>query len=300
MKRVSVLLAVHNGAPFVASAIQSVIEQTYPHWELIVVSNGSTDDTVRIAECSSALDPRVSVVAVPHKGKNAAYNVAYKRSTGDFICFFAADDKLPENSLTERLNALQGKAASAYSTCCLKTFSANPRYDGIVFPRNANRANYSGGSLFFSRWLAGQLFPLPETQPNEDTWTALHLRAFGAGHHIPKPLYLYRLHEDNSYGYTMTFERKREEYLQRMHAYSLFYDKHRGERSRFITHEVIPFLKGLAAAKERNVLGILRVRGLELGSKLLLVFYCSKVLYKLRHRFFKGLSAGIWSGRRGE
>jgi len=298
-QRVSVLLAVHNGAQFIVEAIQSVVDQTYRHWELIIVSNGSTDDTVAICEERRTADARIRVVAVPERGKNAAYNVAYGRATGDYVCFFAADDLLPRESLEERLHALQGKPANGYATCCLKTVSADRKYDGIVLPRNVSRINYSGGSVFFSRELAQRVFPLPETQPNEDTWTALHLRAFGEAHHVAKPLYLYRIHENNSYGYGMTFERKRQEYLQRMHAYHLFHDRHRRSGLAFTERHVVPFLHGLERAKARDVLGIVLVRGLDLGSKLLLIFYCSKVLYSLRHRFFKGLSGGLWVGRIG-
>ena len=298
MRQVSILLAVHNGAPFIGDAIQSAIDQTYDNWELIIVSNGSTDETVRICRERGVADARIRVFALPEKGKNAAYNVAYSHATGAYVCFFAADDRLPRESLAERLAVLEGAPANCYSTCRLKTFSADPKYDGILFPRSLTRPNYSGGSLLFSRTLAERVFPLPEAQPNEDTWTALHLRAFGHRRHVAKPLYLYRIHENNSYGYTVDFEHKRREYLNRMRAYQLFYDKYKNEGLSFVDNDVVPFIKGLASARDRNVLRILLVRGLDIGSKLLLIFYCSRLLYGLRHRFFKGFSGGLWSGRR--
>src|SRR6266566_1466881 len=133
MQRISILLAVHNGAPFISQAIQSLVDQTYPHWELIVVSNGSTDATVEICRRSSGADSRIRPFTLPEKGKNNAYNFAYQQATGEYLCFFAADDVLPTESVVERLQALEGKPANWYSTCCLRTFSADPKYDGIVF-----------------------------------------------------------------------------------------------------------------------------------------------------------------------
>lgn len=289
---ISILLAVHNGARDLREAIESVIAQTYRDWELLVISNGSTDDTVRIAEELAAADARIRVFVLPDKGKNRAYNHGFSQSRGEYLCFFAADDVLVPTSLERRLAAVQGRGARAFSTCCLQTFSENPTYHGVVFPKRITLPNYSGGSIFFSRDLAAMLFPIPVSQPNEDTWTSLHLRAFGENVHVPEPLYLYRIHEGNSYGYGTPFDAKREQYLRRMHAYQLFFDKYRAANVPFVDDEVRPFLQGLAAARQRDVVGVLRARGLRLGTKLVLIMYCSEMLYHLRHTFFRTLSGG--------
>src|SRR4051812_5853025 len=149
--RVTVLLAVNNGERFIAEAIKSVIDQSYRNLELIVVSNGSTDATVAICRAFEQADPRLRVFELPQRNKNAAYNFAFSKSSGDFVCFFAADDKLTPDSIAERVGMLIGEEAAAYSTCCLQTFADDPKYDGIVFPRNRARPNHSGGSVMFSR-----------------------------------------------------------------------------------------------------------------------------------------------------
>lgn len=291
--RISVLLAVHNGAAFIGDAIQSVIDQTHPAWELIVVSNGSTDETVRLCEEMASRDPRISVLAVHRKNKNAAYNLAFARATGDYLCFFAADDRLPADSLESRIGVLAGAPDNAFSTCCLRTFSDTAKYHGLVFPKNRTRPNLSGGSVMFSRVLAEKVFPLPEEQPNEDTWTSLHLRAFGENRHVPRPLYDYRIHGGNSYGYGMPFSEKRSQYLRRMHAYRLFYDKYKQSGLSFVDTEVVPFLQGLQAAVEGKITGIMRVRDLKFGSKLILALYSSPLMYKIRNAYFRALSGGI-------
>jgi len=292
-EKISVLLAVHNGRPFIVEAIESLIAQTYENWELVIVSNGSTDATVSLCEELARSEPRVRVFAIAERNKNAAYNFAYNKSTGGYVCFFAADDILPPDSLSERIGVLAGAGPESFSTCCLKTVSADPKYHGVVFPKNISSPNYSGGSLFFSREAADRIFPLPEGQPNEDTWASLHLRAFGTNRHIRKPLYLYRIHDRNSYGYGLDFNEKRSRYLHRMNAYKLFHDKYGTQRLRFIEREVVPFLNGLRAANDKSVLRILFAPGLSASSKFVLIFYCSKSLYNIRHAFFRVLSGGM-------
>lgn len=293
LPKISILMAVHNGGRFLREAIASIASQQYGNWELIAVSNGSTDETVEICEEFSAHDNRIRTFRVPEKNKNRAYNLAYERSVGDYICFFAADDVLPPGSLSQRIAILRGEEANAFSTCCLQTMSGDPKYDGLIFPKNVEKANYSGGSMLFPRVLAERIFPLPEAQPNEDTWTSLHLRAWGENRHVPKPLYLYRIHGGNSYGYGMSYSDKRTQYLRRMHAYQLFYDKYSHMRLSFVCSEVAPFLEGLGAAIEGNLRRILLVKGLNVGNKMVLVLYSSPTLYRVRNAFFRALSRGL-------
>lgn len=293
MKTVSILLAVHNGGRFIAEAIRSVQGQTYESWELVIVDNGSTDDTVAICAAMSAEDARIRCYSIAVKNKNAAYNEAFRKSRGAYVCYFAADDMLPRDSLAERVSVLKDLGDDAFSTCCLQTVSADAKYDGVVFPRDRGRPNYAGGSMLFPRTLADRVFPLPEGQPNEDTWTLLHLQAFGVTHHVPKPLYLYRIHANNSYGYGLSFEQKRGKYLERMRAYALFREKFAGHSFPLLEKHVGPFLRGLEAATKQNVFGVLAVRGLDMGSKMVLIFYCSRTLYNIRHTYFKALSGGV-------
>ncbi|MDR7468461.1 MAG: glycosyltransferase family 2 protein [Armatimonadota bacterium] len=62
---VSVVTPVHNGAPFLHQCVESVIRQTYPHWEYVIVNNASTDDSATIAERYAAQDGRIRVVHTP-------------------------------------------------------------------------------------------------------------------------------------------------------------------------------------------------------------------------------------------
>jgi glycosyltransferase involved in cell wall biosynthesis len=89
---VSVLIANYNYAHFIGQAIESVLSQTYSHVEVVVCDDGSTDDSVNVISRYAARDARVRWVHRPNGGMAAAWNTAYKMSSGDIVCTLDADD----------------------------------------------------------------------------------------------------------------------------------------------------------------------------------------------------------------
>jgi len=291
-RKVSILLAVYNGGPWLDEAIRSVIGQSWSDWELVVVDNGSTDDSFGIASRYAAQDPRVRAFRLDQKGKNLAYNYAYEQSDGAYVTYFAADDVLPLDSLEKRLGLILDKGPNVYSTCAMRTQSDEPKFDGLVMPRDVTRPNFSGGVLLFSRDLAELVFPLPTDLPNEDTWTQLHLRAFGQHNHYPAALYSYRIHGSNSFGYHVSYSAKKEAFLRRMRAYELFHEKYGGSASgnAFVVAHVGRFVQGLAALRAGRVASVLLSPQFPLTMKLLFAYYSSPLLYRLRAAMFRVLS----------
>jgi len=92
---VSVLMPVYNAAPFLREAIDSILTQTFADFELIIVDDGSTDESRSIAR--SYLDPRVRVLAEPHRGLVSTRNAALQAARGEYIACMDADDvSIPE------------------------------------------------------------------------------------------------------------------------------------------------------------------------------------------------------------
>jgi glycosyltransferase EpsE len=88
--RVSVVMTVHNGLPFVEAAVDSVLGQDFEGFELVVVDDGSTDGT---AEALAArTDPRLRLVRRPHRGRAAALNHALGLARGRYVANLDADD----------------------------------------------------------------------------------------------------------------------------------------------------------------------------------------------------------------
>lgn len=85
----SCVIPVHDGVRWVAAAIRSVLAQTAPPQEIIVVDDGSTDGAAREIE---AFGPQVIALRQDHEGVAAARNHGVSRATGDLLCFLDADD----------------------------------------------------------------------------------------------------------------------------------------------------------------------------------------------------------------
>lgn len=97
---VSVVIPAYNAGKWLGDAVGSVLAQTYPEWELIIVNDGSTDGTGDLAR--SFGDPRILVVDQANQGVSAARNTGIRQSKGEFLCFMDADDAmLPENLATK-------------------------------------------------------------------------------------------------------------------------------------------------------------------------------------------------------
>jgi len=86
---VSVIVVTWNYGRFIRSALESLFDQTYQHFEVIVVDDGSTDDTATILR--PYLD-RITYLRTEHRGHTAARNEGIEASRGRYLCFFDADD----------------------------------------------------------------------------------------------------------------------------------------------------------------------------------------------------------------
>jgi glycosyltransferase involved in cell wall biosynthesis len=101
--RVTVMIGVYNGARYLGEAVDSVLAQTRPPCELIVVDDGSTDDSGTIAD---AYGPPVRCIRQERGGMAASRNRAVREATGDFFAFLDADDRFPPDKLERQLAAL--------------------------------------------------------------------------------------------------------------------------------------------------------------------------------------------------
>lgn len=96
LPRLTVLIAAHNEAEVLPAKLRNVLEQGYPadRLEVVVASDGSTDDTVAVARAWAADDARVRVYDGPPAGKTATQNAALELATGDVVLFNNADTML--------------------------------------------------------------------------------------------------------------------------------------------------------------------------------------------------------------
>lgn len=107
--RVSVLIPTFNYGRFLRECLGSVFSQTVTNFEIIVVDDGSTDETSGILR--SVSDPRVRVFKIPHGGIANARNQALQEASGEFIAFLDADDRWRPDKLEKQLSILLSEPA---------------------------------------------------------------------------------------------------------------------------------------------------------------------------------------------
>jgi glycosyltransferase involved in cell wall biosynthesis len=90
--KVSVVMCVHNGAETVAEAIESILNQTFPHLEFIILDDGSTDETLKIVESYRERDERIVLLSQPNAGLTRSLNIAISLARGVYVARQDADD----------------------------------------------------------------------------------------------------------------------------------------------------------------------------------------------------------------
>lgn len=104
---VSVIITVYNGEEHVEQAINSVLQQSLPEFELVIVDDGSDDQTPQILANTQAGDSRVRVITMPRIGRAKALNLGWKESTGTYIAILDADDLAEPDRLEKQVAFLK-------------------------------------------------------------------------------------------------------------------------------------------------------------------------------------------------
>ncbi|GAB4383888.1 MAG: hypothetical protein Kow00121_46530 [Elainellaceae cyanobacterium] len=90
--KVTVILPAYNAGQYIEETIDSVLQQSYRNFELLVINDGSTDDTVALVEPYTQRDPRVQLISQPNQGVSAARNHGICQASGELVAFLDADD----------------------------------------------------------------------------------------------------------------------------------------------------------------------------------------------------------------
>ena len=100
--KISVIIPVHNAEKYIDKAVQSVMEQNYTNWELLLIENGSEDASLDICKKNAEKDSRIQVLKEKNKGAGSARNTGLCSAEGEYIVFIDADDYLPDKSVFQR------------------------------------------------------------------------------------------------------------------------------------------------------------------------------------------------------
>jgi glycosyltransferase involved in cell wall biosynthesis len=119
--RVSIIILCHNYGRYLAEAIESALQQTYRNVDVLVMDDGSTDDTLAVA---SRYADRIRVISQPNMGLERTCNRAVAEASGDLFCFLSADDALAPAYVEALVRALERAPDASYAYCRPLLFGA--------------------------------------------------------------------------------------------------------------------------------------------------------------------------------
>jgi glycosyltransferase involved in cell wall biosynthesis len=135
MARVSIILPVYNGATTIARALESVFAQTFTDYEVVVVNDGSTDETASVL---AAYGDRIHVVTQPNRGLSGARNAGVRASSGEIIGFIDDDDLWMPEKLARCVTILD------QDPNCALAYTGAVRVDLTGTPMPTQSANTDG------------------------------------------------------------------------------------------------------------------------------------------------------------
>lgn len=202
---ISVILPTYNRAEYIKDAVESIKNQTYSNWELIIVDDGSTDDTEKIV--SGCMDDKIKYFQRTHQGANNSRNFGIKQATGEFITLMDSDDISLPQRLEKSLQVFQDNpnidvVYTEYQICDadLNVISNVQHSRKWSKEEYLNREfNVAGGTFLMRRYVFDKvgLYDLHYENAFDFDWI---LRADEKGMnfvYIPEPLLSYRRHSDN-------------------------------------------------------------------------------------------------------
>lgn len=156
---VSIIIPVYNAEKYIDDCLKSVVSQTYDKLQILVINDGSTDNSRAIAEKFAEKDSRVEVISKENGGVSSARNLGIKNAKGEYICFVDADDYLDCRFAEILVSGFEEKNCVISACDILRNFqreSIKNNADGNA----ENRAEiYSIGDAFRSMCKNGNIYP---------------------------------------------------------------------------------------------------------------------------------------------
>lgn len=183
---ISVIVPVYNVEKYLSSCIESIINQTYHNLEILLIDDGSTDNSGKICDEYAQKDERIHVVHQENKGQSCARNVGIKRASGRYIAFVDSDDRL-HLKMYEKLISMMKEKNADIAFCELKAVSEKEQvednidesniYEKFLTPSEALREillNAKVGNYVMIKLFKRELFDkllFPENKVYEDVAT---------------------------------------------------------------------------------------------------------------------------------
>ncbi|MBQ9664917.1 MAG: glycosyltransferase family 2 protein [Bacteroidaceae bacterium] len=213
---ISVVIPIYNVAQYLSQCIDSVLSQSYPELEIILVNDGSTDDCPRICDEYKEKDARVRVIHQKNGGLSDARNSGMKIAEGEWIYFADSDDWLERNALLKlhqfalinHCDVVQGGLYYVYSDHLLFRKASKKEQMKTLLTRyeamreliiNDRVKNFAWGKLYKATLIKDLFFPVGKYF-EDSFWQHLVIDRVTQYGIIDEPLYFYRQRGDSISG----------------------------------------------------------------------------------------------------
>jgi len=203
---VSVVIPCYNHEQYVEQSLNSVLNQTYKNIELIVIDDGSSDNSVAIVKKMQE-EHNFTFVTQENMGVCKTLNKAVSLSEGKYIALLASDDYWDLSKIEKQVNSLESNPNSEFCFTQAKEFDENDPHYEKIFPKSPLtgkvlnqvfiRQHVPAGSMMFSRTLHDKLGGFDENLKEEDWDFVIRSAAQTEFCAVSEPLFYYRSHETN-------------------------------------------------------------------------------------------------------
>ena len=198
---VSIILCTYNRAALLPRAIRSVLRQTYTDFELIVIDDGSTDDTARIVDKFFDADKRIRYFYQQNKGLAGARNAGLKKTRGDIITFIDSDDEYDPTHIDRRIKYLSKHPSVDMVFGGMKLLGPRSKH----YVRDVNNPStvihlsrcHPGGTFFFKKRVLVKVHAFGSIPFGEDVDFFLRVKKYYSVRKVVFQTYLYHLDGEN-------------------------------------------------------------------------------------------------------
>lgn len=182
---ISVIIPVYNVEKYLSQCLESVIRQTYQDLEIIVIDDGSTDESPRICDEYAEKDTRIRVIHKQNAGAASARNAGLKIATGEYLAFVDSDDYLNTNAYETMLGIMQRTTADIVECAFCNEFP-NRTWNRIFFEKETLFSTVEYLKLYTDHWICSLI------------WEKLYKRSlfegieFEEGHQIDDEFFTYQ------------------------------------------------------------------------------------------------------------
>jgi glycosyltransferase involved in cell wall biosynthesis len=203
----SIVIPVYNRAHIIAETIESILNQTFIDFEIIIVDDGSVDNTASVVQKLKEKDNRISYYYQKNAERSVARNNGFNQSKGKFVCFLDSDDKFEPSHLHEVQEYLNNINLSKCLVFTNQKILDELKNEIIISNQICNSSDYKifflensiiPGRVFISRDILNEYQFDPIINIVEDTDLWFRISCNYPVHYIPIYSCLYRWHDDNS------------------------------------------------------------------------------------------------------